>query len=175
MSGKLLDLTDKLKQKTTETGTVSPSVALDSQTPVNIEERRAADIAREKRKIKRTILTKFIGTHVIVPGAGLQKIALYDISETGLSFDIEAKYGQFMIKDEAKIRLYLSADSYVAFDISVANVRFLEDVGMYRHGGVFLKGGLNDDALFHFVKFIETVSVTLRKDTGDVIVSNLTT
>ena len=32
---------------------------------------------------------------------------------------------------------------------------------------------MNEDALKHFVRFIESVSASLRTDSGDVMVSNL--
>jgi len=52
-------------------------------------------------------------------------------------------------------------------------VRDVSDEGVTRHGVNFVKGTVNDQALFHFVKFIETVSASLQTDHGDVMVSNL--
>jgi hypothetical protein len=42
-----------------------------------------------------------------------------------------------------------------------------------RHGCGFVKDTVNEEALYHFVRFIETVSASLRTDAGDVMVSNL--
>ncbi|MBK7890387.1 MAG: hypothetical protein IPJ84_05900 [Bdellovibrionales bacterium] len=44
---------------------------------------------------------------------------------------------------------------------------------MSRHGCTFQRETVNSEALSHFVKFIETVSASLRTDHGDVMVSNV--
>jgi hypothetical protein len=49
----------------------------------------------------------------------------------------------------------------------VTNVREVPEEGIVRHGGIFLKETVNDKALFHFVKFIENVSLELKRDSGD--------
>ena len=48
---------------------------------VDITEKRQEMIEEEKRGVKRTLLTEFIGVHLVVPNKGLTKCALYDISE----------------------------------------------------------------------------------------------
>ena len=71
------------------------------------------------------------------------------------------------------MRVYLSQDTYFPFIVKIQNFRVLNGEGSCRHGANFIKGTVNDEALFHFVKFIETVSASLEKDSGDIMVSGL--
>ena len=139
----------------------------------DIGARRQEIIQEERRSVKRTILSEFIGVHMIVPGQGLQKCSLYDISEKGIAFDLEKKQGQFHSGETVAMRVYLNHKTYFTFVIGVKSVRYIEDEGVYRHGASFVAGTMNEEALMHFVKFIESVSAGLKTDSGDVIVSNL--
>ncbi len=134
---------------------------------IDMVERRQAALQEERRAVRRTILTEFIGAFIIIPGTGLKKVALYDISEKGLSFDIEFEAGQMRIDEEIAMRVYLSQFTYFPFDVKITNVRDIPEEGITRHGANFVKGTVNEDALEHFVKFIETVSVDLHRDSGD--------
>ncbi|OFZ20035.1 MAG: hypothetical protein A2Z20_08085 [Bdellovibrionales bacterium RBG_16_40_8] len=145
---------------------------------VDMTERREAIINDERRKVRRTILTGFIGAFVVVPArpgakGGLLKVEVYDISADGIAFDMSAKYGHYKKGDEIAMRVYLSHDVYFPFVAQVQNQRALAGEAAHRHGANFLRGTVNDEALFHFVKFIETVSASLEKDRGDVMVSGL--
>ena len=153
------------------------SAVTHSETPapvLDMTERRQEIITQERRKVRRTILTEFVGAFVVVPGRGLMKVALYDISDNGLAFDIEDEAGHFKSGEEVAMRVYLNQQTYFPFDVTVQNFRFIADENVTRHGAKFAKGHVNEDALFHFVKFIETVSASLQRDGGDVMVSNLT-
>ncbi len=153
---------------------------IDANSPVvDMTQRREEILSEERREVRRTILTGFIGAFVVIPTpagskskGGLLKIEIYDISADGISFDIDPEYGQFQKGEEFAMRIYLSQATYFPFTISIQNVRRLSD-GAYRHGSSFAKGTVNDEALHHFVKFVETVSASLERDTGDVMVSNL--
>lgn len=146
---------------------------------VDMTQRREEILSEERREVRRTIMTGFIGAFVVIPTppsskskGGLLKVDVYDISADGVSFDVDPEYGQFQKGEEFAMRIYLSQATYFPFTILVQNVRRLSD-GAYRHGASFAKGTVNDEALHHFVKFIETVSASLERDTGDVMVSNL--
>jgi hypothetical protein len=102
------------------------------------------------------------------------RVTLYDISESGLAFDIEQSGGHFALGEDVAMRVYLNHQTYFGFVLKVQNVREISDEGVFRHGTGFVKGTVNDQALFHFVKFIETVSASLQGDHGDLMVSNLT-
>ena len=140
---------------------------------VDMTERRNEMLTQERRTVKRSILTEFIGAHIVVPDRGLQKVAVYDISEDGISFDIELEAGAYRLGDEVGVRVYLNQYTYFSFNVKVANIRVISEDGVTRHGGSFVKGSVNDVALHHFVKFIETVSASLKTDSGDVMVSGL--
>jgi len=60
---------------------------------VDIGQRRQEMITADRRSVRRTILTEFIGVHAVIPGKGLQKCSLVDISEKGLAFDLEKQVG----------------------------------------------------------------------------------
>jgi hypothetical protein len=140
---------------------------------VDMTERRNEMITQERRKVRRTILTEFIGAHIVLPDRGLQKVAIYDISEDGVAFDIEIGGGSFTVNEEVNIRVYLNQQTYFPFVVKVANARAIPEEGVTRHGCKLRKGTVNDVALHHFVKFIESVSASLKTDQGDVMVSGL--
>ena len=177
----IIDLTQRLKNKQTKNNLVKSKqkkVENDAAPILDMTVRREAIIDDERREVRRTILTGFIGAFVVVPlradgTGGLMKVDIYDISENGIAFDVEEKFGHFQKSEEVAMRVYLSRDTYFPFVVKIKNYRSLRGEGSYRHGAHLLKGSVNDEALFHFVKFIETVSASLEKDTGDVMVSGL--
>lgn len=140
---------------------------------VDMTQRRNEMLTDERREVRRTILTEFVGAFTVVPERGLHKVAIYDISENGVAFDIDAEAGHFQQGEEVAMRVYLNNQTYFPFVVKVANVRIIDEEGVFRHGGNFVKGTVNDVALHHFVKFIETVSASLATDHGDVMVSGL--
>ena len=145
---------------------------------LDMTERREAIINDERRKVRRTILTGFIGAFVVVPArtdgkGGLLKVEVYDISTNGIAFDMPEKCGHFQKGEKIAMRVYLSHDVYFPFIVQIQNQRALSSEAAYRHGANFLRGTVNDEALLHFVKFIETVSASLERDKGDVMVSGL--
>jgi hypothetical protein len=136
--------------------------------------RRQEMLTHERRKVRRTILSEFIGAFIVIPGQGLQRVSIYDISEDGLAFDLDSEFGSFKAGEEVAMRVYLNNQTYFPFIATVANTREVPEEGVSRHGCGFVKGTMNDEALYHFVRFIETVSASLKTDGGDVMVSNLT-
>ncbi len=131
---------------------------------VDMTERREAILSSERRQVKRTILSEFIGAFILVPEKGLQRVSIYDISENGVAFDMDLAGGGMREGEEVAMRVYLNQYTYFPFVVSVANVRALHDEGVTRHGCNFQKETPNQDALGHLVKFIETVSASLRTD-----------
>ena len=68
------------------------------ESPVlDMVEKRQEMINAERRVVKRTMLTEFIGACVVVPEQGLMKVAIYDISETGIAFDVDVEHGKFKL------------------------------------------------------------------------------
>lgn len=140
---------------------------------VDMTERREAILSSERRQVKRTILSEFIAAFILVPEKGLQKVAIYDISADGIAFDLDLSSGGLKEGEEVAMRVYLNQFTYFPFVVSIANVRAIPNEGVTRHGCGFMKATVNEDALRHFVSFIETVSASLRTDHGDVMVSGL--
>lgn len=141
---------------------------------VDMTVKRGEMLNQERREVRRTILSDFIGAFLIVPQQGLCKVALYDISDNGVAFDLDLESGKLHPGEEVAMRVYLNQQTYFPFVVKIANVRAEESEGVWRHGANFVKGTVNDVALHHFVRFIETVSANLQTDHGDVMVSNLT-
>lgn len=168
----VIDLTARLKQQ----GKSRKETAATTAAPiVDMVEKRQEILQKERREVKRTILSEFVGAFVVIPERGLVRVNLYDISANGCAFDIETTKGHFSLGEEIAMRVYLNQFTYFPFVVKMANIRSLGDEGVFRHGGEFVKDTINEEALYHFVRFIETVSASLKKDAGDVMVSNLTT
>ena len=162
-------LTFPKRKKTSDLG---PSDSKNASV-VDMVEKRQAMIQDERRSVKRTILTEFIGVHLVLPGQGLQKCSLHDISVNGVAFDLTKKQGQFRSGEQVVMRVYLNHRTYFSFVVSVRSSRFIEEEGVYRHGASLVKGTVNEKAIEHFISFLESVSALLKTDHGDVIVSNL--
>lgn len=165
--GKLLDLTERLntqKHKTITSFKTSAPV-------VDLTEPRQAILSEERRELRRTILTEFVGAFVVVPERGLLRVNLFDISDVGLSFEVDGTQGRFDQNERVAMRIYLNHKTYFEF---VAQMKWhqVQEDGMIRHGGKFIKNTVNDVALGHFVKFIEAVSVNLKADDGDLQISS---
>lgn len=172
----VIDLGKKRKslEKNSKKEVTSVAVGFVDPSPIyDMTERRQEIIRQERREVRRTILTGFIGAFAVLPEKGLLKVEVYDISDNGMAFDIEEGKGRFKSGEEVAMRIYLNFQTYFPFTVKVKNVRNIQDEGSVRHGVNFVKGTMNDEALSHFVKFIETVSASLERDTGDVMVSNL--
>ncbi|MCX7978583.1 MAG: PilZ domain-containing protein [Bdellovibrionaceae bacterium] len=166
--GKVIDITDILtRRKSKVSGGRSKSQAevLDMTGP------RSEELNEERRKVRRTILTGFVGAFVVVPDRGLLKVSLFDINENGLSFDTEMECGHFNREEKVAMRIYLNHKTYFEFLIEIKWFEQINQVGVIRHGARFVKNSLNQEALHHFVKFIEAVSVNLQADEGDVQIS----
>ena len=109
----VLDLTSRLKKSAKmakATGKKSSSAPV-----IDMTEARTEMLNQERRQEKRTILSEFIGACALVQGKGLLKVAMYDISETGLAFDVQEGSGHFMIGEEIAMRVYLNQETYFAF------------------------------------------------------------
>lgn len=134
---------------------------------IDMVEKRTEIIAQERRKVKRTILSDFIGAFALVPRKGLLKVNLFDISEGGMAFDVSESAGHFAVGEEVAMRVYLNQETYFSFVIKIQNIRGVNDEQSFRHGANFVKGSANEEALNAFVRFVESVSAVLQTDRGD--------
>jgi hypothetical protein len=165
---KILDISGRVKTQNPLANNKKTNASV-----VDMTVAREEMLNKDRREVKRTILTEFIGAFAVLPEKGLMKVALYDISENGIAFDLEPKEGMFLEGEEIAFRVYLNQNTYFPFSVTVIKSRAMEDEGVLRHGAQFNKGTVNDVALHHFVKFIENISAGLLKDNGDILVSNI--
>ncbi|MEQ1876099.1 MAG: PilZ domain-containing protein [Bdellovibrionia bacterium] len=165
----VIDMTARRKAQMREQS--SPVTVLEPAQVVGLEEKRKEILTQERRQNRRTILSNFLGAFVVVPDHGLKEVGLYDISEGGVSFDLELASGQFRPNEELAMRVYLSKEIYVPFQVKVKNVREIKDENVSRHGTNFV-ASVGDDVLKHFVKFVEAMSQHLKRDTGDLKLPN---
>jgi len=168
-SDKVVYLKDVRRRK--ETKEKKTEVSNGVQPVVAIGDLREQIIAEERRKVRRTLLTEFIGASVILPGSGLVRVTMSDISLEGVSFDVVKKYGSFKKGETVALRVYLNHSTYFPMEIVITNAREIDEEGVYRHGAKFSEESQNQEALSHFIKFMETVNTSLRADLGDIMLS----
>lgn len=140
---------------------------------IDITEKRQEALQRDRRSAKRTVLTEFIAVHVLVPGQGLLRVTLHDIHQQGLAFDLDSARGKFQVGEEVAMRVYLNHKTYFGFVVTIKNTRYSDTDETIRHGGEFVAGTLNEVALSHFIQFLENISVSLKSDKGDLVVTNV--
>jgi hypothetical protein len=167
--GNIIDINSRLKSKNTTKQELSHT----SSSVVDITATRNAMVIEDRREIKRTILTEFISVHAVVPGYGVMKVFLYDVTKNGLAFDLELNKGRYNIGDDIELRIYLNHQTFFQINTKVANVREVAEDGVVRHGCEFIKDSVNNDALEYFVKFLESVTASLRRDNGDILISKI--
>lgn len=161
--GKVIDLTSRLKTSIEEPKVKNVGNIL------SYEEKKNLMLVQERRQIKRTILSEFISAMVVVPEKGLIRVGIYDISESGISFDLEMDQGSYKVGESICMRVYLNHKTYFPIEVSIKHVTNEISEGVIRHGTEFARSAQNDAALQYFVKFIEAVSLGLKKDEGDLM------
>lgn len=168
----VIDLTSRLKKAKKNAKATARKNG--SEAPIiDMVEKRTEIINQERRKQKRTILADFIGAFALVPRKGLLKVTLSDISPEGVAFDVNESAGHFSVGEEVVMRVYLNQQTYFPFVIRIQNIRGMHGESSFRHGGSFVKGSTHDEALHHFIRFVEAVSSVLQIDNGDMQVSSL--
>lgn len=165
--GKLIDITSRLNHENNSKKVKSGTAAM----VMDMVEARQEILSSERRELKRTILTEFVGAFVVIPGRGLMRVSLYDISDNGLSFELDCNEGHFEEDERLALRLYLNHKTFFEFVVEAKWSEDFSEHGFNRQGCQFVKNTVNDEALKHFVKFIEAVSVNLKADDGDLLVS----
>jgi len=164
---KIIDITSRLKGTAVSLGNTASAPVVD------YNEQKQKILFHERRQMKRTILTEFVSAMVVVPEKGLLKVAIFDISEQGISFDVEFEQGSFAIGEAITMRVYLNQKTYFPISLKIKHVTSEQSEGVNRHGAVFMKDVQTDAALQYFVKFIESVSHGLKKDEGDLMLPKI--
>lgn len=136
---------------------------------VDFLQTRQQILFHERRQVKRTILSEFMSSMVVIPEVGLMKVMIHDISHDGVSFDVEVVKGQFKVGEEISLRVYLNQKAYFPVQVVIKHVTEVPDEGVFRHGAEYLKDIDNNVALQHFVKFVESASIGLKSDSGDLM------
>lgn len=164
--GKVIDLVPFLKKSEISTE-LTPIMAK----AINFEEHKNQVIYKERRSVKRTILSEVFSGMAILPEKGLVKIQLYDFSGQGLAFELEAVFGQFQIGEEVALRIYLNQKNYFPISVIIKHVQHDSQAGVFRHGAEFIKTAASDVALQSFAQFIEAMGYNLKTDSGDLLLS----
>lgn len=164
---KIIDITSRLKNTAVSLGNSGAAPVVD------YSEQKQKILFHERRQMKRTILTEFVSAMVVVPEKGLLKVAIFDISEQGVSFDVELEQGAFKIDEPVTMRVYLNQKTYFPIALQIKHVTTEQSEGVNRHGAIFIKDALTDAALQYFVRFIESVSHGLKKDEGDLMLPKI--
>lgn len=141
-------------------------------TVLDITDLRVQQIQQDRRDAKRTILDGFIGVSVVIPGRGLLRVNLFDISKGGLAFDMKVEAGHFHEGEEIAVRFYFNHNGYFPFVIRISSCRIFEEEGYSRHGATFVSELSNMSVLTYFVEFIEAVSSNLKHDNGDLFIND---
>lgn len=179
--GKVLAFPNKITQIVDSDRGNSP-VTLESQEGEWSSAQKVVDVtdllreqgAQDRRKAQRVVLGQLIASHVVLPQFGLAEVVLRDVDEGGLAFEMESHLGCFKKGDQLEMRFYLNGQTYFRVDVVVAYSAQDDEMGISRHGSRFVLDSLNQEALYHFVQFLRTVSVSLKTDRGERVVSNLT-
>lgn len=166
--GKVIDLTERLNARKSSRKPVN----FQSAEVLDLVEPRQTILKDERRDLRRTILTEFVGAFTVVPERGLLRVSLYDISHDGVAFEVDNNQGAFASDERVAMRIYLNHKTFFEFVVQVKWKEIFPDAGFVRQGAKFVKGTVNDEALAHFVKFIEAVSVNLQADEGDLQISS---
>ena len=106
---------------------------------LDLAEFRKNRLREDRRRVKRTVLTEFVGASIVIPEKGLLKVRLRDLSEEGLAFDMEEGGGQFQVDEEVFFRIYLNHKTYFPFSVRVTNIQSFEENGVIRHGCIFME------------------------------------
>ena len=165
---KIIDLVPRLKTINRDTAD-----SLNSAEVVDLQDKKQTILFHERRQVKRTLLTELISSMVILPEKGLMKVSIHDISDEGISFELDSAHGHFKVGEEISLRVYLNQKAYFPIQVTIKHVTPNSEEGVIRHGSVYLKNEENNVALQHFVKFVESASMGLKKDSGDMMVNRI--
>lgn len=172
--GKVIELNRfrDTQKKTTSSSTFekAPKTKLEV---IGFEQAKVLLLEKERREAQRTILTEFVSAYAVLPERGLLKVELFNISDAGLAFDVDAAQGRFDIGEEVAFRIYLNHKTYFGFTVRVRYANEVPEEGVIRHGTEFTDSSKSDSALQHFIQFIESVSTRLKEDDGDLLIPNI--
>ncbi|MBK9293143.1 MAG: PilZ domain-containing protein [Oligoflexia bacterium] len=156
----VIDITKRIK-----TGKKQTTKGSEKAQVLSFSDKLQNRVKGDRRKVERIVLSQFVGVFVVTRSSILQPVSISDISVNGLSFDMVMDVGSYDIGNDVTMRIYMSHDTYFTFNVLVTNKRDIEGRGVVRHGVEFRKS--QPEALYHFIKFLETVSQVAKKDMGE--------
>ncbi len=170
---KIIDITNRLSKKSTHSVDAHNSnKAMTDVIPFYKPEDKKVTgftpiLLKERRQVDRTILSELVSGCIVLPKMGLIKVELYDISEDGMSFELDQNFGSFKVGDEVALRVYLNKKVYFPLLVTIKHVTKDTHSVLSRHGAEYLKGANQDSTIKHFLNFILSVSEGIKLDEGD--------
>lgn len=123
-------------------------------------------MSQERRKSKRRPILDSFSLFVVIPKKGPLKLRIHDVSDTGLSFDVdtegdEAASFPLKIGETFEVHLYLNQSLYLPLQIRIA--RLSEKDSIRQVGAEYAeKGSKEFDAFRGFVQMIDHVTEVAR-------------
>lgn len=127
----------------------------------------------ERRAAQRVVLNQSVAAYIFVNTLGLIPTQIVNIHEKGLSFEFDSKFGSFYRGEEVHIRFYLNHEAYFKIPVRIAYSSEDETRGVTRHGASFLKDSETKDTLQYFVKFLQSLELSIKTDRGERVVGHL--
>jgi hypothetical protein len=166
---KVIDFTQRRQKSTDQKSDVFQNSNVPSV--LSFEEQKQKIAFKERRTARRTMFNEMMSSMVVIPERGLLKVFLHDISEDGLSFETAIDDGSFKAGEEITMRIYINHKTYFPVRMTVKHLKQDLESGTIRHGATMIKDASNDVVLQHFVKFVEAAALTMKKDSGDLMVN----
>jgi len=140
---------------------------------IELQSRTLDGQQKDRRAAQRIILNRFLKAFAMTNNLGLIPVDIKNIDEQGLAFDLSLVHGRFEKGETVELRIYLSGDAYFTISCQIAHSSANAEEGVSRHGARFLTDSSNEKALHHLVAFLRQVSLSIKTDRGDRVVSDL--
>ena len=136
---------------------------------ISFENVRKEKQATLKREYERVLFKNILGCYTMIERLGLKSVEMVDISKSGLSFRMPVEDGAFTQGEELDFRFYFSNKAFLPTRVTVRRVDSEIDQGhrYNRFGCTFDTALSSQDAVNHFVDFIEAFSKSAKEDKGD--------
>ena len=129
---KIIDITNRLSEK--NLSKQGPITENDHKTDTTVEiiplkkteDKKISSfkpiLLKERRQVDRTILSELVSGCLVLPNIGLIKVELHDISEEGVSFELDQSFGAFKVGDEVALRVYLNKKVYFPLLLTIKHI-----------------------------------------------------
>lgn len=167
--GKVIDITTRIKENK-KVNMAQVVINESAEAPMDLTAKIDEKRNKDRRHVERIILNGLFGAKVVIPREGLLKVKILDISSGGLGFEVDQEHGTFKPGDTVAMRIYFNQETYFPFLVKINSVKEVLDEGrsVQRHGAGFASE--NRDAIDHFVRFLDLVTVGMKTDKGDLLI-----